>query len=250
MNFIYNFIPEELIKAIGWTIFHSLWQGVMIAVLLSGILLITGKKSARLRYNFSFAALVLIFLFSLATFIQVYDPSGNSAYPDLSVRSSNTVSSQLLTNVSGTEVSNSSLSFVKVIEYYFSQNVSVIVTLWLLGFLLFSMRFIGGVLYVQRLKTVGTRPLDVFWSYRLKELSGSIGIKKLVLIYESTKVKTPVAMGYLKPVILLPLGMLTGLPQDQVEAIIIHELAHIKRYDFILNLIQTLIETIFFCRGS
>ncbi|NJD22348.1 MAG: hypothetical protein FIA82_06710 [Melioribacter sp.] len=246
MNFIYNFIPEELIKAIGWTIFHSLWQAAMIAVLLSGILLITGKKSARLRYNFSFAALVLIFLFSLATFIQVYDPSGNSAYPDLSVRSSNTVSSQLLTNVSGTEISNSSLSFVKVIEYYFSQNVSVIVTLWLLGFLLFSMRFIGGVLYVQRLKTVGTRPLDVFWSYRLKELSGSIGIKKPVLIYESTKVKTPVAMGYLKPVILLPLGMLTGLPQDQVEAIIIHELAHIKRYDFILNLIQTLIETIFF----
>ena len=246
MNFIYNFIPEELIKAIGWTIFHSLWQGAMIAVLLSGVLLITGKKSARLRYNFSFAALVLIFLFSLATFFQVYDPSVNSANSDLSISSSNTVSSQLLTNVSGAEVSDTNLSFVKIIEYYFSQNVSVIVTLWLLGFLLFSMRFIGGVLYVQRLRTVGIKSLDDFWFYRLKELSSSIGIKQLVEIYESTKVKAPVAMGYLKPVILLPLGMLTGLPQDQVEAIIIHELAHIKRYDFILNLIQTLIETIFF----
>ncbi len=246
MNFIYNFIPEELIKAIGWTIFHSLWQGAMIAILLSGVLLITGKKSAQLRYNLSFAALVLIFLFSLATFIQVYDPSANSAYPDLSVSPSNTVSSQLLTNVSGAEVSNTTISFVKVIEYYFSQNVSVIVTLWLLGFILFSMRFIGGVLYVQRLRTVGLKSLDDFWVFRLKELSSSIGIKQLVEIYESTKVKVPVAMGYLKPVILLPLGMLTGLPQDQVEAIIIHELAHIKRYDFILNLIQTLIETIFF----
>lgn len=246
MNFIYNFIPEELIKAIGWTIFHSLWQGAMIAVLLSGVLLITGKKSARLRYNFSFAALVLIFLFSLATFFQVYDSSNSSAFSALSVSPGNIVSSQPLTNVSGAEVSNSSLSFVKVIEYYFSQNVSVIVTLWLLGFILFSMRFIGGVLYVQRLRTLGIKSLYDFWFYRLKELSSSVGIKQLVEIYESTKVKAPVAMGYLKPVILLPLGMLTGLPQDQVEAIIIHELAHIKRYDFILNLIQTLIETIFF----
>lgn len=246
MNFIYNFIPEEIIKAIGWTIFHSLWQGAMIAVLLSGILLITGKKGAQLRYNFSFAALVLIFLFSIATFIQVYDSSNNSASSGLSVASNNTVSSQLLTNITSTEVSGTNLSFIKAIEYYFSQNVSVIVTLWLLGFLLFSMRFIGGLLYVQRLRTVGIKPLDDFWFYRLKELSNNIGIKQLVEIYESSKVKAPIAMGYLKPVILLPLGMLTGLPQEQVEAIIIHELAHIKRYDFILNLIQTLIETIFF----
>ncbi len=246
MNFIYNFIPEELIKAIGWTIFHSLWQGAMIAVLLSGVLLVTGKKSAQLRYNFSFAALVLIFFFSLATFIQVYDSSGKTLSSDLGIISANTISPQASTEVTSPGVSGTNLSFVQVIEYYFSQNVSVIVTLWLLGFILFSMRFIGCVLYVQRLKTVGINPLNDFWYYRLKELSNSIGVKQLVEIYESSKVKAPVAMGYLKPVILLPLGMLTGLPQEQVEAIIIHELAHIKRYDFILNLIQTLIETIFF----
>ena len=246
MNFIYNFIPEELIKAIGWTIFHSLWQGAMIAVLLSGVLLITGKKSARLRYNFSFAALVLIFLFSLATFIQVYDSASKAASSDLIVAHENSISSQQLAEVSNTGVSGTNLSFVNMIEYYFSQNVSFIVTLWLLGFLLFSMRFIGGVIYVQRMRTIGITPLNDFWYNRLNELSKSIGIKQFVEIYESTKIKAPVAMGYLKPVILLPLGMLTGLPQEQVEAIIIHELAHIKRYDFILNLIQTLIETIFF----
>ncbi|MBI5729840.1 MAG: M48 family metalloprotease [Ignavibacteriales bacterium] len=246
MNFIYNFIPEELIKAIGWTIFHSLWQGAMIAVLLSGVLLVTGKKGAQLRYNFSFAALVLMFLFSLATFTQVYDPSGKTASSDFGIISGSTLPSQSSTDVTSTGVSGTNLNFVKVIEYYFSQNVSAIVTLWLLGFIFFSMRFIGGVLYVQRLKTVGINPLNDFWYYRLKELSKSIGVKQLVEIYESSKVKAPVAMGYLKPAILLPLGMLTGLPQEQVEAIIIHELVHIKRYDFILNLIQTLIETIFF----
>jgi len=246
MNFIYNFMPEEIIKAIGWTIFHSLWQGAMIAVLLSGVLLITGKKSAQLRYNFSFAALVLIFLFSLATFTQVYDLSSKTAPSDFGIISGNTISSQALTEATSTVASDTNLSFVQVIEYYFSQNVSVIVTFWLLGFILFSMRFIGGVLYIQRLRTIGIKPLNDFWHYRLKELSNNVGIKQLVQIYESSKVKAPVAMGYLKPVILLPLGMLTGLPQEQVEAIIIHELAHIKRYDFILNLIQTLIETIFF----
>jgi beta-lactamase regulating signal transducer with metallopeptidase domain/peptidoglycan hydrolase CwlO-like protein len=246
MNFIYYFIHEELIKAIGWTIFHSLWQGAMIAVLLSGVLLVVGKKSARLRYNFSFTALVLIFLFSLATFIQVYHPSGKTVSPKFGMVSGNTISSQELVEAVNAGSSGTNLSFVQVIEFYFSQNISVIVTLWLLGFILFSMRFIGGVLYVQRLRTIGIKPLNEFWYNRLEELSNSIGIKQLVEIYESVKVKAPVTMGYLKPVILLPLGMLTGLQQEQVEAIIIHELAHIKRYDFILNLIQTLIETIFF----
>jgi bla regulator protein blaR1 len=246
MNFIYNFIPEELIRAIGWTIFHSLWQGAMIAVLLSGVLLVTGKKSAQLRYNYSFAALVLIFLFSLATFIQVYDTSGKTASPEFGTISGNIISSQTLTEAVSAGSSDTNLSFLQVIEFYFSQNISVIVALWLLGFVLFSMRFIGGVLYVQRLRTIGIKPLNEFWYNRLEELSNSIGIKQFVEIYESVKVKAPVTMGYLKPVILLPLGMLTGLPQEQVEAIIIHELAHIKRYDFILNLIQTLIETIFF----
>ena len=246
MNFIYNFIHEELINAIGWTIFHSLWQGSMIAVLLSGVLLVAGKKSAQLRYNFSFAALVLIFLFSLATFIQVYNPSGKTMSSESVTISGNIISSQALIEVVSTSSSDTNLSFVQVIEYYFSQNISVIVTLWLLGFILFSMRFIGGVIYLQRMRTIGINPLNDFWYNRLKELSNNIGIKQLVEIYESSKVKAPIAMGYLKPVILLPLGMLTGLPQEQVEAIIIHELAHIKRYDFILNLIQTLIETIFF----
>jgi tetratricopeptide (TPR) repeat protein len=80
----------------------------------------------------------------------------------------------------------------------------------------------------------------------VEELSRKIGLKQIVLIFESLRVKTPVVIGYLKPVILLPLGMISGLPQDQVEALIVHELVHIRRYDFIVNILESFIETIFF----
>lgn len=110
----------------------------------------------------------------------------------------------------------------------------------------FSLRFIGSVLYVQKVRTRGINELDVEWLYRSREIGRKLGIKKFVSVFESINVKVPLAIGYIKPIVLLPLGMISGLPYTQVEALIAHEFAHIKRYDFIINLIQTLVETIFF----
>ncbi|MDP3583143.1 MAG: M56 family metallopeptidase, partial [Ignavibacteria bacterium] len=82
--------------------------------------------------------------------------------------------------------------------------------------------------------------------YRSREIGKKLSIKKFVSVYETINVKVPLAIGYIKPIVLLPLGMISGLPYTQVEALIAHEFAHIKRYDFVINLIQTLVETIFF----
>jgi bla regulator protein blaR1 len=247
MNFIYNFFPQKLIEAAGWTIFHSLWQGAIISVLLGVVLLIAGKKSAKLRYNFSLAALIVAFLLSAATFIQVY----NSTDKDTS-SVNQTISSALFTdpvtqNYLSQKNINSDKDIVEALENYFAQHLNLIVTLWLAGFIIFSVRFVGGVIYVQKLRSSGINLVEnEYWFYRLKELADSLELKQIIKIYESAKVKTPITLGYLKPIILLPIGMLCGLPQEQIEAIILHELAHIKRYDFLFNLIQTVIETIFF----
>ncbi len=247
MNFIYNFFPQELIEAAGWTIFHSLWQGVIISVLLGVVLLISGKKSAKLRYNFSLAALIVTFLLSAATFIQIYNTTDKDNFSGSQTISSSLFTDQLAQNYNVPAKINSDKDVIEVLENYFAQHLNFIVTMWLAGFIIFSIRFGGGVLYVQKLRTSGINLVDnEYWFYRLKELAGSLELKQIIKIYESAKVKTPITLGYLKPIILLPIGMLSGLPQDQVEAIILHELAHIKRYDFLFNLIQTLIETIFF----
>jgi len=245
MNFIFNLIPDELIRAIGWTIFHSLWQGGAIAILLGGILLIPSTKSARLRYNLSLIALFLMFCISVITFIKVYEWDTQNKFEKAVMTPASSETSQAAQEYSSLSA-NTNPDLIYMLKSNFEKYLPLVVTVWLFGFIIFSFRFVGGVFYVQRLKSVGIKPLDDFWSYVLKDISTKIELKKFVQIFESTKVKVPVAIGYMKPIILLPLGMIAGLPQDQVEAIIAHELAHIKRNDFLINLLQTFVETILF----
>ncbi len=245
MNFIYDLIPEEFIKAIGWTIFHSLWQGGVIAILLGGVLLMTKSNNSRLRYILSASALFFMFGISITTFLRVYNSNSEIS----SLLTENTPEFSLSPKVIDEDAAslvNSDPNIVDTIKSFFAGHMPLIVTFWLFGFLVFSLRFVGGVVHVQKLRNEGIKTLENSWIHRLRELSGKFGLNKLVQIFESSRVKSPITIGYLKPIILLPIGMISGLPQDQVEAIIIHELAHIKRYDFLINLFQTLIETIFF----
>ena len=245
MNIIYGLIPEEFIKAIGWTIFHSLWQGAVISILLAGVLLMTGKKSAQLRYKLTVTALFFMFGISVITFAQIYGSNTTRNLETVEAASVSTINSNVSEQIDTTTF-NSENNFTGLLKSYFAQHLPLIVAIWFFGFLVFSFRFVGGVLYVQRLRHNGINHVDDSWLYKLKELSGKFGLNKLVSISESGKVKAPITIGYLKPLILLPIGMISGLPKEQVEAIIIHELAHIKRYDFLINLFQTFIETIFF----
>jgi beta-lactamase regulating signal transducer with metallopeptidase domain/uncharacterized protein YukE len=246
MDFIYNIIPEEIVSAIGWTIFHSIWQGIIVAILLGTFLLLTGKKSARLRYTISAAALFVMFVVSIITFIRVYDKSENTY-------NRNSISVTQINDV----ISSNELGYTPVfgqtkfdlpgfVKSYFRNHMNLIVSVWLIGFSIFSFRFLGGLVYVQRLRFIGLNKIDNSWSLRVKELTKRINAKRVVQILESVQVKVPVVIGHLKPMILLPIGMISSLPYDQVEAIIVHELAHIKRYDFLVNLFQSFIETIFF----
>ncbi len=245
MNFIYDLIPERFINAIGWTIFHSVWQGIVISIFLGSSLLMTKRNNSKLRYRLSAAALFVMFGISFLTFIYFYSnakpaeiSASGSVVETFSYADSSADASPLLTSPA--------LDLSGALKNYFDRNMPLIVTMWLAGFILFSFRFAGGLIYVERLKTSGLKSPEDFWKRRVKELSGKFNLDKIINLYESCRVKTPVTIGYLKPVILIPLGMLSGLPQEQVEAILIHELAHIKRYDFLVNLFQTFIETIFF----
>jgi bla regulator protein BlaR1 len=104
----------------------------------------------------------------------------------------------------------------------------------------------GGLAYVQRLKHYQTQPLGARWQQKVDDLREKLELRKPVKLLESLQVKVPMAIGYLKPVILVPVGAISGLSEKQVEAILAHELAHIYRHDYVFNLLQTLVETIFF----
>ncbi|MEW6195404.1 MAG: M56 family metallopeptidase [Bacteroidota bacterium] len=245
MDFIYQIIPQEIITAIGWTIFHSIWQGVIISLVLGVTLLLSGKRSSAFRYNLSVGALTLLLFASIATFSKVYQPGGNLAAPSIN-NFTQPLTNFAVSTINNLESSPSTQSLIEKIENLFSDNLPLIVTAWFFGLVIFSLRFIGGLIYIERLRTKNIHPLSPKWIESVDRFTKRLKIKSHVKIFESVKVKVPVAIGYLKPVILLPIGMISGLPQNQVESIIIHELAHIKRYDFLVNLLQTLAETILF----
>ena len=122
----------------------------------------------------------------------------------------------------------------------------VLVLGWLCGVAALTLRLISGWLWVQRLKSHGASPAADGWQHIVARLSRRLHIAHHVRLLESTLVDVPTVIGWIKPVVLLPASALAGLSPQQLEAILAHELAHIRRHDYLVNLLQTLVETLLF----
>ena len=129
---------------------------------------------------------------------------------------------------------------------YFDNHLPLLVVAWLLGLLAMSLRLLGGLLYVQRLRRYRVRPLPAAWQERLAALATRSGVRRPVALLESALVQVPLVVGHLRPMILLPLGTVAGLSPAYLEAILAHELAHVLRRDYLVNLLQTVAEVLFF----
>jgi beta-lactamase regulating signal transducer with metallopeptidase domain len=130
---------------------------------------------------------------------------------------------------------------------FYSILLPWIVAVWLTGAFAFSMRLAGGWLVASRLRFAGVvRPAPSDWQDRLSALASRVGISGPVRLLVSSLAQTPMAVGHLRPVILVPLGALAGLPADQLEALLAHELAHVFRYDYLANLLQSVVEALLF----
>jgi len=243
---IQNIFSEELIQAIGWTMIHSLWQGFAVAILM-GIVMIGlqnpadrgGWKPSKVRHEVAFFSLFSIFILSLSTFIYLYD----SAAEGVALGTTITVITE-----GGFVLENATIVqsfFQKSIEY-FNEHLPLVVTLWLIGMVFFLLRLLGGLAFVQKLKTQQQQALPAEWQAVFEKIHAKFPMKKTVRIVESALAKTPMVVGYLKPVILFPLGAINQLSQQEVEAVLAHELAHIYRNDYLLNIIQSFIEIIFY----
>lgn len=231
MNSLFTLIPVRWTEAIGWTLIHSLWQGLLIGLLTWLVLRSLTHFSARIRYRVAFAALLLIPVLAVITFTRVYEPAAASAVDQ-------PVYMNTFLYTAATPDAPATFNWLSLLPW--------VVTAWLFGAAFFMLRFAGGFLFVQHLRFAkhGKLPYHVqaLLSDRLRELH----IRKRVRLAESIMVKSPVLIGYFRPVILLPLGCAAGLPKEQLEALLVHELAHVLRHDFILNLIQEMLRMFFF----
>jgi bla regulator protein BlaR1 len=247
MNFATMILPQQIVEALGWTLFHSLWQGALAALAFAVVLYFSRRSSARLRYGLGLAILALMLLVSILTFRNHYNAAGNDGAaprPDMAAAASGQAAAPFIQ--AAVKEPSRSQRIVAFFSDYFSRHLPLLVTLWLLGVLFLTLRFTGGMLYLQRLKYKQSRPLPQPWPDRLLELAEKAGLKRPLQLLESLRLRTPVVVGHLKPVLLLPAGLATGLPVDEVEALLAHELAHVLRRDYLVNVLQNLVEIIYF----
>lgn len=248
MSIINGLISTHASHALGWTLIHSLWQGALV-VLGVALLLKLSRPDPRARYRLGLAALLLVAVVSAATFGSLLV---NAAASSQAAQESRTIYSpephsgsrlNVIQEVPGKDFPAGLLSSCRGA---INSHLDWIVGLWLLGVLLLSLRQAGGLFYLRRLRYSRCRVVPDNWQERLAGLGRRMSLKKSVTLLESDQVKSPMTFGFLKPVILLPVGLATGLPLEQVEALLAHELAHILRNDFLVNGLQNGLETIFF----
>ncbi len=254
----------QSVEALGWTLLHSIWQGAGFAILLVLLLIVLRSYTAQSRYVVAVGLLCAFFLTVSATFWQqwldansrfemaeqqVIQPSKDDVFivnkspEQIAQLDSKTTSKHLLNNKILTEDQS---SWMVTFKEYYKGHLPLLVTLWFLGILFLQLRFLGQLAYVQRLKHYGTQLFPESWSERIEELEGKLRIQKKVQYLTSMRVESPMVIGWLKPVVLLPQQLFQSLTETEIYAVLAHELAHIRREDFIVNLMQTFLCNIFF----
>jgi bla regulator protein blaR1 len=221
--------------ALGWTLIHSLWQALLVYGTVTIVLRIIPSRQATLRYSIALGGMAVLLVASAVTFWwynQAPVPPAhavNMTYvhvaPDIATATPAGVWQQVLLHIAA--------------------HMNLILILWFAGALLFSLRMAGGVWYVTTLRRTSS-PVGALWQQQLEALTQRLDIRRMVTLATSVRLQAPIVLGYIKPVILVPAGMLAGLSAEQVETILLHELAHIRRHDYLVNLVQMLVEALYF----
>ncbi|POY38463.1 hypothetical protein C3K47_03455 [Solitalea longa] len=241
MNSFDSILNGNFSQALGWTLIHSIWQIAIISLILAALMVVLRDKSARLRYNVAIGSLGAVLAISIFTFLSVWTSTPATSQ---SINFNQLSYSQLFfeANTQSNFVSN----WWNLLGSFIQQNLNLILIAWTIGVAILSVRLIGGVSYIFRLRNRHLKPVTEQWQNKLKKLEDRFEIKRKVALFESALVQIPTVVGYLKPYILVPLGTFAALPANQIEAILAHELAHIKRNDYLINILQTIVEIIYF----
>lgn len=234
----------HFLDSLGWAVIHSLWQGIvaLIAVVILRVAL-NGRLPA-LRHAGQFIALLAClagFLWTFAAYLgQPLNIVEGGATPLTPIQ---TDTPSLL---SGLMPPFDPSAIVTQSGFDPSRITPILACFWGLGFALLSLRYAFAFGQVQQLRTLGVSAPSADWQEKFARLLRQSGLPKNVKLLISSNVNGPMTLGLFKPIVLVPIGFLCGLPQDEVEAVLMHELAHIRRHDYALNLVQTAVKTVLF----
>lgn len=222
---------SPFLLALGWAIVASLWQ---VAVLWLLYQVIAHRNSSPVvKHNFSFVMLIAASAWFAYTFIQKY----------------NTFSTLDLTSATAAFDGNAGIAMPLLqtdIFSLFSLFLPYFSTAYLVVFLLLTLRLAKAYGHSRKLQTTGLIPIDYVWIDRVERYANRLGIVQQVRIYLSEYIDVPATLNYFKPVILIPVAAFNRLTPEQVESVILHEMAHIKRKDYLVNIFVSVMEILLF----
>ena len=247
MNF--DMLYHPVMEALGAALIHSLWQGALVAIGLVLALRVCKKEDAALRYVLCVIALGLLFVLPVSTGVQVY--LSNQADAHFYTVGAETYTGYFNSQPLPVPTESASVPSGPVAPAADTGTSAfawrpIFSGMWFLGVLLLSVRWMNGLLRVHRLKQKGMPVEDDRIQSAFDGLLVKLGISSRVQLRTTIHVDQPMVIGWLKPVVLLPLSVATHLPPDQVEAILAHELVHVRRHDYFVLVLQSVMEVLFF----
>jgi beta-lactamase regulating signal transducer with metallopeptidase domain len=243
-----------LVSATGWALLHFVWQGLLIGWAVTLAMYLLRKARPQTRYAVACGAMLLCAVLPLSSILmQLADAravaaagAAKAATVAASGDGSSVVFSMLAPAARGIIDSDTLDAAQNVLR----RQLPWIVGLWLAGAALMALRLAIGLKWVADRTRPDEFTTNPYWQRRLSELARRFGIEQHVRLGVAEQLDSPITAGCFKPIVLVPTALITGMPVDLLEALLAHELAHIKRHDYLVNLIQSAIEIVLFYHPS
>ena len=255
-----DFLSSPLANTLALTLLHFLWQGLLVALGYRVLQNAAGVQSARSRYSGALVALVFMMACPPMTFMAIHDPATTmtgaapletAMEPDVAavvtgtgaaLQHDRTIESVSVENTAGHQSATESGGLT--VESVLSALNPYILLLWMGGVMLSGARLLGGLANVARLR-FGRTGITADLAERSEQIARRLGLKTAA-VFSSAYIREAAVVGFWRPVVLLPTSWLIALPSDVLEAVIAHELAHVRRNDVWVNLFQRVLETLLF----
>lgn len=216
---------SDFLQALGWAVLNSLWQMALLWVAYQLLTAVLRLKKSSQRAGLASSLLFAGFTWFIFTFMLVLEKDPHA------------VGYLNLVNITSTN---------EALNNWFATSLPWASLLYLILLVLPVLNFVRNYRYVRQIRRQGLSKASVEWRMFVQKVAAHMGIHKPVQIWMSELVNSPVTIGYMKPVILLPLAAVNQLTSHQVEAVLLHELSHIRRMDYLTNLLTRIVQTILY----
>ncbi len=216
---------NNVINAAGWTLIHFLWQGALVGIAAAALLRTMRGASPASRYTVSCMALLACLLWPAYEFASALNISPRS------------LQALVLANGDGGFARSGLLTSI-------DSHLPELVAAWLACVGALVLRSAFGLAWIARARRTGGR--NEHWQQRLSSLAAHLGIGRPVGLRIVETLASPITAGWWRPVVLVPAALVARMPADLLEALLAHELAHVRRHDFLVNVLQNLVEILLF----